>query len=125
MHIPHILQHTSNHYTHQKTKCLQPTTPINPQNQINQDPLPHVLKFHHLPLVLVLATPTPTQRQPSLCKTQKCLLEPFSELRKVWWSCKLCLSMLSENKTTKVRLAAFIKVIEDVFKMSCLIDEIC
>ena len=59
------------------------------------------------------------------CKTQKCLLEPFAELRKVWWSCKLCLSMLSENKTTKVRLAAFINVIEDVFKMSCLIDKIC
>ena len=59
------------------------------------------------------------------CKTQKCLLEPFAELRKVWWSCKLCLSMLSENKTTKVRLAAFINVIEYVFKMSCLIDKIC
>jgi len=57
------------------------------------------------------------------CKTQKCSLEPFAELRKVWWSCKLCLSMLSENKTTKVRLAAFINVIEDVFKMSCLIEK--
>ena len=32
--------------------------------------------------------------------------------------------MLSEIKTTKVRLAAFINVIEDVFKMSCLIDQI-
>ena len=32
--------------------------------------------------------------------------------------------MISENKTTMVRLAAFINVIEDVFKMSCLIDKI-
>ena len=57
------------------------------------------------------------------CKTQKCFLEPFSELRKVWWSCKLCLSILSENKTTKVSLADFIQVIVIYVQDDFLVDK--
>ena len=57
------------------------------------------------------------------CGTQKCLLKPFAEWRKVWWSCKLCLSILSENKTTKVSLADFIDVIGIMFKMSVWLKE--
>ena len=38
------------------------------------------------------------------CKTQKVLWNPFAELRRGWMICKLCSSMISENKTTKIAL---------------------
>ncbi|EFP85173.1 uncharacterized protein PGTG_11342 [Puccinia graminis f. sp. tritici CRL 75-36-700-3] len=32
---------------------------------------------------------------------------PFAEWRRVWWSCKLCPSILSDNKTHQAQLGKF------------------